>query len=116
MAAVCAQRIEVSTRETQGSAWAQAQATGLRDIEPGKNLAIVRVTRGFDVHSLWHNNRNTYFIRVGTQGREPSPEELGRLFQQRGSFRAELRPVSGATLSSAKRNRTSIRRRRENPF
>lgn len=71
----------------------------VREAEPGKNVAIVSVTRGYDVHSLWHNNRNTYYIRVGTQSREPSPEELGRLFQQRGSFRAELRPVSGATLA-----------------
>ncbi len=71
----------------------------VREIEAGKDVAIVRVTRGFDVHSLWHNNRNVYFIRVGTQCREPSPEELGRLFQQRGAFRAELRPVSGASLA-----------------
>src|SRR5437867_7704394 len=77
----------------------------VRDVEPGKDVAIVRVTRGFDVHSLWHNNRNTYYIRVGTQSREPSPEELGRLFQQRGSFRAELRPVSGATLADFDRRR-----------
>jgi ATP-dependent DNA helicase RecG len=77
----------------------------VRDLEPGKNVAIVSVTRGYDVHSLWHNNRNTYFIRVGTQSREPSPEELGRLFQQRGSFRAELRPVSGASLTDLDRRR-----------
>jgi ATP-dependent DNA helicase RecG len=77
----------------------------VREIEPGKDVAIVSVTRGYDVHSLWHNNRNTYFIRVGTQSREPSPEELGRLFQQRGSFRAELRPVSGATLADFDRRR-----------
>ncbi|MDP1605610.1 MAG: ATP-binding protein [Rhodocyclaceae bacterium] len=77
----------------------------VRDIEPEKAVAVVRVTRGFDVHSLWHNNRNTYYIRVGTQSREPSPEELGRLFQQRGSFRAELRPVSGATLADFDRRR-----------
>ena len=76
-----------------------------RDIEPEKDVAVVRVTRGFDVHSLWHNNRNTYYIRVGTQSREPSPEELGRLFQQRGSFRAELRPVSGATFADFDRRR-----------
>lgn len=77
----------------------------VRDVEPGKDVSIVRVTRGFDVHSLWHNNRNTYFIRVGTQSREPSPEELGRLFQQRGFFRVELRPVSGATLADLDRRR-----------
>ena len=77
----------------------------VREIRPGKDVAIVSVTRGYDVHSLWHNNRNTYYIRVGTQSREPSPEELGRLFQQRGSFRAELRPVSGATLADLDRRR-----------
>jgi ATP-dependent DNA helicase RecG len=70
----------------------------IRDVEPGKDVAVVRVTRGLDVHTRWHNNHNTYFIRVGTQSREPSPEELQRLFQQRGAIRAELRPVSGARL------------------
>ena len=71
----------------------------VKDVEPGKDVAVVRVSRGFDVHTLWHNNKHTYFIRVGTQSREPTPEELSRLFQQRGGFRAELRPVSGATLA-----------------
>lgn len=71
----------------------------VRDVEPGKHVAIVRVSRGFDVQTLWHNNKNAYYIRVGTQSREPSPEELSRLFQQRGAFRAELRPVSGAVLA-----------------
>ncbi len=71
----------------------------VKDVEPGKDIAIVRVSRGFDVHTLWHNTKNVYLIRVGTQSREPTPEELGRLFQQRGSFRAELRPVSGVTLA-----------------
>lgn len=71
----------------------------VRDVEPGKHVALVRVAPGFDVHSLWHNNRTSYVIRVGTQSREPTPEELSRLFQQRGTFRAELRPVSGARLA-----------------
>ncbi len=77
----------------------------VREIVPGRDVAIVSVTRGYDVHSVWHNNRNTYYIRVGTQSREPTPEELGRLFQQRGFFRAELRPVSGATLGDLDRRR-----------
>jgi len=71
----------------------------IRDVEPDKHVAIVRVTTGYSVHSLWHNSGNTYYIRVGTQSREATPEELSRLFQQRGSFRAELRPVSGARLA-----------------
>jgi ATP-dependent DNA helicase RecG len=77
----------------------------VRDVEPGKDVAIVSVTRGYDVHSLWHNNSNKYYIRVGTQSREAAPEELARLFQQRGSIRAELRPVSGATLADLDRRR-----------
>ena len=71
----------------------------IRGVEPGRDVAIVRVPRGRDVHSQWHHNKNTYFIRVGSQSREPTPEELGRLFQQRGTFRADLRPVSGATMA-----------------
>ena len=77
----------------------------VRDIEPGKDVAIVRVTRGFDVHALWHNNGSRYYIRVGTQSREATQEELRRLFQQRGSIRAELQPVSGATLEDLDRRR-----------
>jgi ATP-dependent DNA helicase RecG len=72
----------------------------IRDVEPGKHVAVVRVTAGSSVHSVWHNNGNTYYIRVGTQSREATQEELGRLFQQRGSFRAELRPVSGVEFGS----------------
>jgi len=87
----------------------------VREVEPGKDVAIVRVTAGFDVHSLWHNNSNKYYIRVGTQSREATQEELARLFQQRGSIRAELRPVSGATIADLDRRRlrdyfTRIRR------
>ena len=77
----------------------------IRDVEAGKDVAVVRIPRGVDVHSQWRNNRHTYYIRVGTQSREPTPEELSRLFQQRGTFRAELRPVSGATMDDLDRRR-----------
>ena len=70
----------------------------IRDVAPGKDVAVVQVSRGASVHSQWHNNRNAYYIRVGSQSREPTPEELSRLFQQRGAFRAELRPVSGTSM------------------
>jgi len=87
----------------------------IREVEPGKDVAVVRVTRGYDVHSLWHNNGNRYFIRVGTQSREATQEELRRLFQQRGAIRAELRPVSGATLADLdpRRRRDYFERVRE---
>ncbi len=77
----------------------------VRGIKDNHDVAIVRVTRGYDVHALRHNNTNRYQIRVGTQSREASPEELARLFQQRGSVRAECRPVSGATLANLDRRR-----------
>ena len=70
----------------------------IRDVEPGKDVAVVRVSCDANVHSQWHNNRNAYYIRVGSQNRELTPEELSRLFQQRGAFRAELRPVSGTSM------------------
>ena len=72
----------------------------VRGVKDNHDVAIVRVTRGYDVHALWHNKTNRYLMRVGTQSREASQEELARLFQQRGSVRAELRPVSGAALAN----------------
>lgn len=75
------------------------------DAEAGGRVAVVQVPRGMDVHSRWHNNRNAYYIRVGTQSREPTPEELGRLFQQREEIRAEMRPVPGTTLDHLDRRR-----------
>ena len=69
----------------------------IRDVEPGKDVAIVQVDRGWTVHHVWHNNHRTYYIRVGTLSREASAEELERLFQQRGTFRLEVRGVSGSS-------------------
>ena len=77
----------------------------VRGVKDDCDIAIVRVTRGYDVHALWHNNTNRYLMRVGTQSREASQEELARLFQQRGSVRAELRPVSGAALANLDQRR-----------
>ncbi len=77
----------------------------IKAVRPGADVAIVRVPRGLDVHSQWHNNRNTYYIRVGTQSREPTPQELSRLFQQRGTFRAELRPISSSKMDDLDRRR-----------
>jgi ATP-dependent DNA helicase RecG len=71
----------------------------VKDVESSKDVGVVRVTRGFSVHAVWHKNKNSYVIRVGSQSREATHEELARLFQQRGDFRVELRPVSGATLA-----------------
>ena len=70
----------------------------IRDVEQGKDVAVVQVDRGWAVHHVWHNNHRTYNIRVGTQSCEASAEELERLFQQRGAFRLEVRGVSGSSL------------------
>ena len=77
----------------------------VRSVKDNNDIAIVRVPRGYGVHALWLNNTNRYLMRVGTQNREASQEELARLFQQRGSVRAELQPVSGATLANLDRRR-----------
>ena len=74
-------------------------------VKDGNDVAIVKVPRGHDVHALWDRNKSRYLIRVGSQSREPSQEELARLFQQRGSIRAERRPISGATLADLDRKR-----------
>lgn len=70
----------------------------LKDVEPGKDVAVVRVERGWTVHSVWHDQHSSYYMRIGTVSREASKEELERLFQQRGAFRLEVRPVSGSSL------------------
>jgi ATP-dependent DNA helicase RecG len=69
----------------------------IRDVEPGKDVAVVRVQQGYTVHHVWHNNHRTYYIRVGTQTREATQDELAQLFQQRGAFHLELRPLSGSS-------------------
>ena len=71
----------------------------VRDIEPGKDVAVISVQKGWTVHHRWHDNHSTYYIRVGSQSREASREELERLFQQRGAFRPEIRPVAGSSLN-----------------
>lgn len=71
----------------------------VRDVEEDKGVAVVRVPRAHDVHALWHNGTNRYLLRVGTRSREASPEELARLFRQRGSLRADMLPVSGTALA-----------------
>jgi len=62
----------------------------------GKIVAVVSFPKGLYVHHVWHRNHRYYYIRVGSTSREASPEELQRLFQQRGQIRFDLKPVPGA--------------------
>ncbi|MGQ0777244.1 MAG: ATP-binding protein [Pseudonocardiales bacterium] len=71
----------------------------------GKQVAVVTVEAGYAVHAVWHNNHFSYYIRAGRQSREASPEELSRLQQRRGGFRAELRPISGASYEDLDQRR-----------
>ncbi len=71
----------------------------VRDVEPGRHVAVVRVERGFTVHHVWHDDHRTYYVRVGSQSREASQEELARLMQQRQHFRADIAPISGSSLA-----------------
>lgn len=70
----------------------------IRDVDLGKDIAVVSVQKGWTVHHRWHDNHSTYYIRVGSQSREASKEELERLFQQRGAFRLEVRQVTGSAI------------------
>ncbi len=79
----------------------------IRDVEAGLDVAVVEVERGWSAHHLWHDQHRTYYIRVGSLSREASPEELERLFQQRGAFRLEIRPVSGSSIDDLDPRRLS---------
>lgn len=68
----------------------------VKNVEEGRHVACVRVLRGAETQCRWHNNRRTYYGRVGSQSRELSSEELARLFEQRGALSAGPRPLSGA--------------------
>jgi ATP-dependent DNA helicase RecG len=71
----------------------------LRDIEPGRHVAVVRVLQGPDKpYARVHENRRTYYVRVGTTSREASREELERMFQEAGRLRYGMKPVPGAVF------------------
>lgn len=72
----------------------------VENVERGGDVAVVRVPGGPNVYSRWHENRNSYYIRVGSKSRELTREELSRMFDQRGMMHiAHPRPISGATFN-----------------
>ena len=76
-----------------------------KNIEPNKDVAIVRVLRGISEHSLWHNGKDSWFIRFGSKSREMSPQEISHLFQQRGGVPTNLQPISGSKIDDLDRRR-----------
>lgn len=75
--------------------------TWVRDAEPGRHVLIVRVPLGADKpYARVHDDRRTYFIRVGSTSREASREELERMFQSSGGLHYGLKPVPGADFTT----------------
>ena len=72
-----------------------------RDAAPGKDVLVVQVPQGPDKpYARVHNDRRTYYVRVGATSREASREELERMFQASGRLRYGLKPVPGADLTA----------------
>ncbi len=70
-----------------------------RDVEPGKHVLAVRVPVGPDKpYARVHDDRRTYFVRVGNTCQEARREELERMFQASGRLQYGLKPVPGASL------------------
>ena len=68
-----------------------------REAEPGRDVLAVRIADGPDKpYARVHNNRRTYFIRVGSSSREASRDELERMYQESGRLHYGLKPVPGA--------------------
>lgn len=78
----------------------------VRDAEPGKHVLAVSVTTGPDKpYAGVHNNRKTYYVRVGGTSREASREELERMYQASGRLHYGLKPVPGADVAVLDRRR-----------
>lgn len=77
----------------------------IRDVAPGRDIAVVRVKPGYTLHATQHGNHLTYPIRIGSRSREASVEELAWMRQRLSAFRAELRAVNGTGLPDLDRRR-----------
>ncbi len=77
-----------------------------RDVDPGRDVLAVQVPIGPDKpYARVHNDRHTYFVRVGSTCREASREELERMFQASGRVQYGLKPVPGTALGDLDRRR-----------
>ena len=76
-----------------------------RGVVADRDIAVVQITRGWNMHHVLHHQHRTCYIRAGSSTREVSPDELERLFPIRGGFRPELRPVSGTSMADLDRRR-----------
>ncbi|MCY3806817.1 MAG: ATP-binding protein, partial [bacterium] len=66
--------------------------TWARNVEAGRDVLVVGVTGGPDKpYACVHDNRRTYYIRVGDTSREASREELERMYQASGRLQYGLK-------------------------
>lgn len=73
----------------------------VRDVEPGRDVLVVRVTQGPDKpYGRVHHGRRTYYVRVGSTNREASREEVERMFQASGRLHYGLKPALGASFDT----------------
>lgn len=73
--------------------------TWVRDAEPGRDVAAVRVLTGPDKpYAVLHRGNQRFWIRAGSTKREASREELERMFQAAGRLNYGVKPVPGADL------------------
>lgn len=78
----------------------------IRDAEPGRHVAVVRVLAGpAKPYALVHRGRRRYLIRVGSTNREATSQELERMFQEVGRIVYGAKPVPGAGLDDLDRRR-----------
>ena len=77
----------------------------IHDVAPNRDVAVVGIERGWNVHHVRHDGSHTSYLRVGSSSRDSTPEELARCLPQRGTYRCELRPVSGTSIADLDRRR-----------
>ena len=72
-----------------------------REAEPGRDVLAVRVAAGPDKpYASVHDNRRTYFIRVGSTSREANRDVLERMYRASGRLHYGLKPVPGTGLEA----------------
>jgi len=78
----------------------------LRDVEPGKTVAVVTVAASpTKPCRVLHNNRRTAYIRVGTTVREPSDDELAQMLQSSQRLNFGKTPLGGVHFEDLYRDR-----------
>jgi ATP-dependent DNA helicase RecG len=66
------------------------------EVEPSRKVMTATIPKGLG--SVYKTNRGHWLIRVGSTTRDASPEELARLFGQRGVVHFDIAPVPKAGL------------------